>query len=517
MVASFRLSGDLTLTRLAYECSDRMNFSKSKLLAFRQCEKRLWLEIHRPDVCDEPSVAEGRLDVGRVVGELARKLYDPDRAGVLIDARSEGFESALSRSISLLNSSKPIFEAGFAAGGAIAFADMMLPAGSKSKPLWRMVEVKSSASVKDYQRDDIAIQAFVASSAGAVLKSVAIAHIDSKWVYPGEEKYKGLLTEEDVTDEVLGRRDEIVTWIKDARSVAEAKEEPAIRMGAHCSNPFDCNFNSYCHGQTKRPKHPVDWLPRLQGKVIKEFIEKKQITDMRKVPDKHLNDIQLRVKASTLSGKPFFDKKGAAKELAQYKLPAYFLDFETINFAIPIWKGVRPYQQIPFQFSIHAVSKDGELCQSDFLDLSGEDPSKPLAEALISSCQSSGPIFSYNAGFETSRIKELAVRFSKLRKPLLKIVTRVVDLMPIARRHYYHPSQEGSWSIKRVLPSVAEDLNYGTLEGVQDGSSAMGAYTEAINCQTTEARKEEIRSQLAAYCRLDTLALVRLWQAFSGL
>lgn len=361
------------------------NLSKSKLLAYRQCHKKLWLEVHRPDLREESSVTDNRLQVGHSVGEIARKLYDPHQSGVLIDAQRDGFDSALQRSAALLNSSNPIFEAGFSAAGAIVFADMILPTGGK-KPAWRMVEVKSSTSVKSYQRDDIAIQAFVASSAGIVLKSVAIAHIDSKWVYPGNEKYRGLLTEEDVTDEALGRQDEIATWIQDARSVAGTKTEPSIRTGAHCSDPFECGFHAYCSGQTKQPKYPVGWLPRLQGKAVKELIEKKQITDMRKVPDKHLNEIQLRVKRSTLSGKPFFDKKGAAAELKKHKLPAYFLDFETINFAVPIWKGVRPYQQIPFQFSLHCLSDKAGLEHEQFLDLSGSDPSKPFGEALIDTC-----------------------------------------------------------------------------------------------------------------------------------
>ena len=256
-------------------------------------------------------------------------------------------------------SSAPIFEAGFAAEGALAFADIMLPVGNEPKPSWRMVEVKSSASVKDYHREDIAIQAFVALAAGVPLKSIALAHIDSGWLYPGDDNYQGLLVENDLTDEAFERADEVRAWIGEAHAVVEQPSEPQIRTGAHCSNPYECSFRTYCQSQEPQPEHPIEWLPRLQAKAVKELIETKAIKDLCDVPDEYLNDLQRRVKVQTLSGKPFFDHAGAAAELAQYNLPACFLDFETIYFAVPIWKGTRPYQQIPFQFSRHAAVADG--------------------------------------------------------------------------------------------------------------------------------------------------------------
>ena len=246
------------------------------------------------------------------------------------------------------------------------------------------------------------------------------------------------------------------------------------------------------------------------------MINDQGIIDIRNVPDDLLNDRQRRVKAHTLSGIPFFDAEAAAASLAGLDLPAYFLDFETIQFAVPIWKGTRPYQQIPFQFSVHKLSSAAKVEHISFLDLSGNDPSRSLAEALIAACGKRGPVFVYNAGFETARIKELAERFPRLKQPLLAINSRVIDLLRVAEQNYYHPSQEGSWSIKKVLPAIAPDLSYDTLDGVQDGGMAMSAYQEAISPLTVEARKKEISEQLLAYCRLDTYALLRLWQFFAG-
>jgi hypothetical protein len=472
--------------------------------------------VHRSDLKAQSPDTEARFRVGHEVGEIARRLYDPNGSGAMVDAQAEGFGPALARSAALLNSSAPIFEAGFAADGALAFADIMLPVGNEPKQSWRMVEVKSSASVKDYHREDIAIQAFVAFAAGVPLKSIALAHIDSGWLYPGDDNYQGLLVEKDLTDEAFERADEVRVWIGEAHAVVEQPSEPQIRTGAQCSNPFECSFRTYCQSQEPQPEHPVEWLPRLQTKAVKELIETNAIKELCEVPDEYLNDLQRRVKVQTLSGKPFFDHIGAAAELAQYSLPACFLDFETINFAVPIWKGTRPYQQIPFQVSRHALLPTGELNHSEFLDLSGDDPSESFAEALIAACAQVGPVFVYNAGFEARLVKDLADRFPRLAGPLLAINERLVDLLPVARRHYYHPAQHGSWGIKSVLPTIATDLSYDNLVGVQDGGMAMTAYLEAVHPQTTSARKDEIRRQLLDYCSLDTYALVRLWQYFTG-
>ena len=225
---------------------------------------------------------------------------------------------------------------------------------------------------------------------------------------------------------------------------------------------------------------------------------------------------QCLVKEHTLNDSVFFDAAGAASDLVPHGFPAYFLDFETNQLPVPIWKGTRPYQKIVFQFSLHTLSESGQLEHAEFLDLSGNDPREAFAMALISACGESGPVFVYNEGFEKGRISELAAFYPDLAPALLAINDRVVDLLPIARRRYYHPSMQGSWSIKAVLPAAICDLSYDALDGVHDGGGAMSAFVEAIHTGTSPERKAEIENQLLAYCRLDTFAMVRLWQFFSG-
>lgn len=490
--------------------------SKSRLIAYRQCPKRVWLEVHRPQLREDSSQAQANFATGNRVGDIARHLYDPKGQGVLLDQFKIGFDAAFAQTRELLESAQPIFEAGLQADGACAFADVMLPVKANEKLSWKVIEVKSSTSVKDYHREDAAIQVFIAQSQGVALESASVACIDNQWVYPGEDNYNGLLKETDVTAEAVALKGDVRSWIADAQAIVASPDAPEVAMGKHCNTPFECGFSAYCQSLVPTPEHAISQLPGRLRAPLQVLVDSGDVTELRDVPDELLNDKQLRVKTAALSGRAFFDKEAAASALAPYGLPAYFMDFETTMSAIPIWKGTRPYQQIPFQFSVHCLSPSGKLEHRSFLDVSGEDPALRFAEALVAACDSSGPIYSYNASFETSRIRELAGRFPQLAEALSAVADRVVDLLPIARDHYYHPSQQGSWSIKKVLPALCPELNYDQLEGVQDGGMAMEAYAEAIAPETTGERKAEIERQLRAYCAMDTLALVRLWQSFSG-
>jgi len=253
-------------------------------MAFRQCPKRLWLEVHHPELREDSASTQASFLVGHQVGDIAKRIYDAKGAGSVIDVKTEGYDKAFARSAQLLGESRePIFEAGFRAAGALAFADVMLPQGRKGQTTWRMVEVKSSTSVKDYHREDVAVQTFIAQAAGVKLKSVAVACIDSAWVYPGEENYQGLLTETDLTDEALSRSAEVKGWIAEAQRVAAEPVEPDIKMGAHCSVPFDCGFCNYCNRSTPQPEHPVDWLPHFSSAKREQLAQQGVIERKRPV------------------------------------------------------------------------------------------------------------------------------------------------------------------------------------------------------------------------------------------
>jgi hypothetical protein len=495
--------------------------SKSKIMAFRQCPRRIWLEVHRPELKQEDARTHASYQAGHAVGELARNLFDPLGRGCLIDAERLGFPAVFQATQQALSARRPIFEAAFTTGDALALADILLPVGSDS---WRMVEVKSSTAVKSVHREDLALQVHVARRAGLHLQGASIARIDKTWIHPGEARYDGLLVEEDLSSEVLGRGEYAQGWIDGAQRVAAEAQPPRMSTGAQCTDPYPCGFRSWCDEQEPPVEMPIEWLPHLKAGRWRQ----QGIRDMREIPAESLRPSQRRVRDCTVDQAVFFDQEGARRELARHPLPGYFLDFESVQFAVPIWAGTRPYQQIPFQFSLRFVTPEVDVGPSslldgragmdgtDFLDLSGEDPSRRLAESLIESCGEAGPVFVYNAGFERSCIRELGERFPDLRGALGAIDARIVDLLPIARKRYYAPSQRGSWSIKDVLPAAVPGLSYEQLEGVRGGGGAQEAFLEAITPETTAERREALRRQLLDYCRLDTYAMVKLWEVFSG-
>jgi hypothetical protein len=365
-----------------------------------------------------------------------------------VDVSALGVESAIKRTQALLASGQPVFEAGFAAEGASTFADVLLPVREGETLSWRMVEVKSSSEVKDYHREDAAIQAYVVRAAGVPLESVSVATVNTNFVYLGDGHYEGLLVEEDVTEETLERATDVRAWIAEAQAVVGTAAEPSRATGKHCSDPFECGFLNYCQSREAPVQFPVSWLPRIAAKKLKAYIAEEKIKDLADVPDDLLGPVQRRVKECTLKGEVFFDAAAAAQALAPHGWPAFFLDFETISFAVPIWAGTRPYQALTFQFSVHRVSADGGMVHRDFLDLSGADPREALAEALIEACEEEGPVFVYSS-FEGSRIEELMEQFPEQAEALDELVGRLVDLRPIAEKCYYHPDQRGSWSIKK--------------------------------------------------------------------
>lgn len=348
----------------------------------------------------------------------------------------------------------------------------------------------------------------MAEGAGVPIKKVTLAYVNNRFVYRGKGDYQGLLNYEDITTEVFDRVPDVELWVGKLRKVLGGKE-PVIRVGRHCNEPYACSFQDYC--QSKEPamaEHPVAMLPH--GGALAERMAALGISDLRDVPPTELkNELHHRIQQAHISGQSYLNPE-AGKALGKLGWPRYYLDFETIAFSVPIWKGTRPYQQVPFQWSCHQETKSGKLFHTAFLDTSGDAPMEDFASSLIKTVGKRGPVFVYNKAFEALRIKELADMLPAMREPLLAIVDRLVDLLPITRDHYYHPDMRGSFSIKAVLPTVAPDLDYENLENVQDGGMAQKAWLEAVSDSTSEQRRAVLRQGLLDYCERDTLAMVKL-------
>jgi len=479
-------------------------------MAFRQCPKRLWLEINKPELRDD-SGSQTAFAAGHQVGEAAQAILDRQGDGINVDPHLIGWDaSAEQTQVALRSGDRAVFEALLQIPGAMALADVMRPDPNFSELRWEMIEVKASTSVKDYHRDDVAIQTYIADESEVPLSKSFLAHIDTSFVYQGEGDYTGLLRIEDLTDEARARRAEVQAWIEEAQLVAAREEEPEVVMGAQCMQPFACAFCGYCQGGDAVEKDPLAVLPHLHWKKREQF-QLTGISTLEEVPADQLTEIQQRVQSVHLSGQAYCDRASAGKLLSQDPLPAYFLDFETVSFAVPIWKGTRPYQAIPFQYSLHKLDADGELDHEEFLDLSGVDPRRAMAEKLIQDCGDSGAIYVFSASVESGIIEKLEEQFLDLFFPLESIRQRIVDLLPIVKGCYYHPDQNGSWSLKAIIEPMT-GMSYSELEGVQVGTEAGAAYIECLDPATSPERREQLRRQMLEYCKLDTLATVRIWQ-----
>jgi len=282
---------------------------------------------------------------------------------------------------------------------------------------------------------------------------------------------------------------------------------PVVEVGGHCHDPFDCPFVDYC--TPEEPEYPVSCLPRA-GALIEELLAE-GVLDIRDIPEGRLEKpVHQRIRRATIAREAEVSP-GIAQELSGLARPWFYLDFETIQFAVPIWAGTRPYEQLPFQWSCHIGDAPGGLRHEEFLDLSGEAPMLRFAEALLETIGSVGPIFVYSH-FEKRILRELSERFPLLRQYILAVIDRLVDLLPIMRNHYYHPDMLGSWSIKAVLPTIAPELDYGKLEEIQNGTAAQAAYLEGISSETSQARREVLRERMLKYCEMDTLGMVKIVQ-----
>ncbi len=484
--------------------------SKSKLMDFLQCPKRLYLEVHRPELAEVSEATEQIFATGHQVGEIARKLI-PD--GILIGHDHELAQALRDTQAALKEQPlRTLFEATFEYNGVLVRTDLLSPAGNGH----RLTEVKSSTEVKDHYLADCAVQAWVLEGTGYPLERVELAHVDNSFVYPGGGDYRGLLRHKNITGQIQPLKEKVPHWVEESRRVLGG-DEPRISVGKQCHDPHECPFLSYC-SPPEPEEYPVTLLPNDRNKKVARELQSEGINDIREIPSMRLTNPRHEwIRRVTVKGKPDL-RPEAAEALCNLPYPRYYLDFETIKFAVPIWAGTRPYQILPFQWSCHIESAEGELLHEEFLGVGPDAPMRDFSEKLILTLamKGKGPIFVYNQTFEAARIRELITMFPDLATDLNPILDRMVDLMPIARENYYHPEMKGSWSLKAILPTVAPELDYANLEHVQEGSGAGIAYLEILDANTTTERRIELIQALRDYCQQDTMALVKLASFFAS-
>lgn len=480
--------------------------SKSRFTAGLQCEKLLWWRVHEPDAPElvaDPSM-QLIFDRGHAVGELAQTYYP---GGVLIDLPHYEVDARLEATRKAIEEGAPaIFEATFFEDGVFVAVDIL----KRERGGYALIEVKSTLGVKEQHLPDVAIQVHVARKAGLKIVRAELMHLNRDCRFPD---LSNLFVNEDVTKQIKPWLQEAPAKIREFRE-SIAGELPEVSIGPHCNEPYECPFKARCW--PKLPGHHVSTLYKISAKKLTE-LETDGITLVRDVPEDFPSSEPARRQIRSVRSRRVIVEAGLKPALEQLKGPLAFLDFETVAPAIPSWPGCGPYQQIPVQFSCH-VSTDEGLVHHDWIADGPGDPRDAFAKALLKACKGAKTILAYNAPFEVGRIEALAIALPERAAGLRKLVTRIRDLLPIVRDNVYHPDFGGSFSIKKVLPALVKRLSYDNLE-IADGSTASAVLeTLLFNAgEVTTRQRATLSRQLRAYCKLDTLAMVRLVQQLEKL
>ena len=400
-------------------------------------------------------------DTGSAVGELARRRF-PN--GALVEEPYRQHDEAIRTTQSLLadTATCAVYEAAFTFQRIRTRVDVLRRSGQGE---FDLVEVKSTTRVKPEHITDVAIQVYVAGGAGVHIRRAYLAHVNSRYVYRGGgHDLNRLFTLEDVSERTRSFvANQVPSHLARMWATLRLDSPPDIETGQHCRKPYPCSFYGHCHyGETQ-------------------------------------DDRQLYVSPSL------------ASSLREIAFPASFLDFETVNPAIPMYIGTRPYQPIPFQWSLHVRDSSGRSRHDSFLNADAEDPRERFVSSLLRAIPSRGSIVTYSP-YERTILNRLAQGFPKYRDRLLALCDRIVDLLRLIRENYYHPDFGGSYSLKSVAPALIPSLDYTDLE-IPEGMAAAASYARMTASDTPESEKARISYALLAYCQRDTEAMLQIYDA----
>jgi len=486
--------------------------SKSTFIRGCQCHKSLYLYKHSYKSRDPLTPAQRAVfNRGTNVGVLARRLFPGG-----VDASPPTpfqFQRSVARTREEVDSgTEVVYEAAFNHLGVLAAMDILVkeddpPLGSRGS-VYRAYEVKSSTGISETYLLDAALQYWVISGSGIELSDISIVHIDTGYVRRGDLELDRLFRTQSVLAEVLQRQEFIANKVEELKALIGEPEVPEIEIGPQCNDPYPCDFIGTCWKDV--PEYSVFDLSRLSEERKFELF-RSGVVEVGAVPDDFPLSEKQRIQVEVeRSGTALIDHAALEDFLDRLQYPLYFVDFESFQPAVPLYDDSRPYQQIPFQYSLHvAESAEGVLRHEEFLAEAGPDPRRPFLEALLAALDSSGSVLVYNRTFEETRLAELTDEFIEYRAEISGIQARILDLMlPFRNQSYYTPQMRGSYSIKRVLPALAPELSYDGL-AIQDGTQASIAYERLL--RETDARAiGRVRRRLLEYCKMDTLAMVKI-------
>jgi predicted RecB family nuclease len=474
--------------------------SKSRFTSGLQCHRQLWWRVHEPAAPElTPSPAlQAIYDQGTHVGRAAR-AYVPN--GTLIDLPYNDYDGKLTATQQALATNTPaIYEASFSADDVFAAVDIL----QRERNGWRVVEVKSSTSVKPQHIPDAAIQVHVLRRAGLNVTGADVMVLNRECTFPD---LSNLFIREDVTDRVEALLADIPRLVREQLAMLGGPL-PTVAVGPHCTDPYECPFLARCWPVL--PEYHVSTLFNLRAKASAEF-EANGWSTIHDLPDgTRLNKHADRQRRAVQAGRMLIEGD-LAGALARFESPLAFLDFETVMPAIPVWNGCHPYDQIPAQFSCHVEASSGEMKHHEWIADGPGDPRLEIARRVIEACRGARTVVAYNMSFERSCLERLAQALPGEAAALRDVIARLADPLPVVREHVYHPDFGGSFSLKSVLPALVPELTYDGLE-IADGEQAALALSRRVLAGDRMSPEESAREReaLLRYCERDTMAMVRV-------
>jgi predicted RecB family nuclease len=479
--------------------------SKSTYLRGVKCEKSLHLHKYNKHLKDEISEdQEAKFRFGDKVGKLAQNLF-PEGIDVTPENLYNYSKSLEQTKNAIKDGISVIYEASFQFDGVLCAVDILVRDGN----MWNAYEVKSSTSVKETHITDASVQYHVMKNCGIEIKDISIIVIDNNYQKQGNIEVEKLFKIESVYDDVLSLQAQVKNNIVRLKEVLSSKQEPKEFIGAKCSKPYDCDFIGHCWKDV--PKYSIFNLANIR-KTKAEQLYHSGVTLITDLPyDHRLTSSQAHQVQCERDGLVIINKKKLRSFTDALKFPLYFLDFETTQMGIPQFEKQKPYQQIPFQYSLHVQNNENsEVLHHEFLAKSeNKDPRLNFINSLISDCGSNGSILVYNIGFERAILNQLIKDFPEYESQIQAIIGRLLDLMaPFQKKHYYTPEMRGSYSVKNVLPALCPELSYQDLD-IKGGGAASRVFGELLSGEFT-GDVQLTRTHLLEYCKLDTWAMVKL-------
>lgn len=490
-----------------------MNFSKSKYCGLWQCPKIAWLTKYKPEEYFIDETTKTRLENGNVVGDLAMSLFGEfNEVTTYTNGKLDIPKMIKLTNQYILEGRDNICEASFNHNGLYCAVDIL----KTEKGGYAIYEVKSSTKTDNYVYIvDISYQKYVLEKCGIKVTGTYLVNINNNYIFDGTLNLNELFKITDVYQFVIDEQKNVESQLQMAEKLLNFEIEPNIDLSENCNKPYKCGFWKYCSKHL--PEYSVFNLYKLTFKKKIDYYKKGIISyeDIEKTGHFLSPIIDRQIDYALHDKGEYIDKEKLKNFLDSLHYPLYFLDFETQQPVVPLYKGTKPYEQIPFQYSLHYIEQEGaEIKHKEFLAVSGEDPRRKLAESLCNDIPDGACVLAFNKKFECGRIGKLAETFEDLSPKLSSIEFSIKDLLdPFQYGYYYKKEIGGSFSIKSILPAMFPNdpsLNYHNLEGVHNGTEAMTLFPKIKDLPLEE--QEKARQNLLKYCELDTFAMVKIWQ-----